>query len=194
MAWIPSMSQQMFEVASMGPCPHILTDKQLQMLCDVGDADCQVTWLGKVHTCCLLTISMCLAIHKHHLCLFLEWVPDHCASTLLNTHCLRHAQPTLQVMRDCHQCHLPWKLCISGHKVIWTFMLHFQSEITPWSLSVNLKLTLYNINVYQMLVYFHFLYLTLIVPSADSVLLLEITMANRLIHYNFKNSIVYLFL
>ena len=35
---------------------------------------------------------------------------------------------------------LPWKLCISGHKMIWTFMLHFQSRITPWSLSVHIKL------------------------------------------------------
>ena len=41
------------------------------------------------------------------------------------------------------QCHLPWKLCISGHKVIWTFMLNFQSGFTSWSLSVDLKFTLY---------------------------------------------------
>ena len=43
------------------------------------------------------------------------------------------------------QCHLPWKLCISGLKVIWTFMIHFQSGITHWSLSVDLKLTLYTL-------------------------------------------------
>ena len=36
--------------------------------------------------------------------------------------------------------------------------------------------------------------LTLIVPSANSVLLLEIAVANRLMHANLKNSIVYLFL
>ena len=41
------------------------------------------------------------------------------------------------------QCHLLWELCISGHKVIWTFMLHFQWGFIPWSLSVDLKLTLY---------------------------------------------------
>ena len=42
------------------------------------------------------------------------------------------------------QCYLPWKQCISGYKVIWKFMLHFQSGITTWSLSVDLKLTLYD--------------------------------------------------
>ena len=37
------------------------------------------------------------------------------------------------------QCHPLWKLCISGHKVIWTFMLHFQSGITPLKFVGGLK-------------------------------------------------------
>ena len=97
---------------------------------------------GSVHSCCLSTVSIYLAIHEH-LGLYQEWLPDHCTSTLLNSHYLQHTQPTLEVIRDYHQCHLPWKLCISGHKVIWTFMLHFHSGIITWSLSMDLKLTIY---------------------------------------------------
>ena len=64
------------------------------------------------------------------------------------TQCLTHSicnthNPHCKSWETC-QCHLPWKLCISGHKVMWTFMLHFQSGIIPWSLSVDWKLILYS--------------------------------------------------
>ena len=115
----------------------------------INGSKCCVVWVvlpvrvdGSVHSCCLSTIPTCLDIHEHHLGLFLEWTLNHCASTLLNSHYLQYRQPTLQVKRDYHQCHLSWKLCISGYKLIWTFMLHFQSGTTPWSLSVDLILTL----------------------------------------------------
>ena len=104
----------------------------------INGSKCCVMWVvlpvrvrGSVHSCCLSTVSTCLAIHEHHLGLFLEWIPDHWVSTLLNSHYLQHAQPTLQVMRNCRQCHLPWKLCISVHKVKWTFLHHFKSAIIP---------------------------------------------------------------
>ena len=128
MAWILSMSQQMFEVASMG---SMFTQTP------INGTKCCVMWVvlpvrvrGSVHSCCLSTVSTCLAIYEHHLGLFLEWIPDLCASTLFNSHYLQHTQPTLQFKRGCRQCHLPCKLCISGHKVIWTFILHSQSGIT----------------------------------------------------------------
>ena len=109
---------------------HTNADKSLQMLCDVSGAAC-----GSIHSCCLSTVSTCLAIHERHLGLFQEWLLDYCPSTSLNSHYLQHTQPTPQVMRDSCQ----WKLCISGHKVICTFILHFQSGITLWSLSADLK-------------------------------------------------------
>ena len=141
--WIPSMSQQMFEVSSMGP---MFTQTP------INGSKCCVMWVmlpvrvrGSVHSCCLSTVSTSLAIHERHLGLFLEWLLNYCASTSLNSHYQQHTQPTLEIMRDSRQCYLPWKLCISGHRVIWTFALHFQFGITPWSLSVDLKLTLYRL-------------------------------------------------
>ena len=66
---------------------------------------CCVIWVvlhvrvrGSVHSCCLSTVSTCLAIHEHHLGLFLKLILDHCAS-LLNSHYLQHTKSTRQVMR-----------------------------------------------------------------------------------------------
>ena len=68
----------------------------------INGSRCCVMWVvlpvrvhGLVHSCCLLTISTCLAIHVHHISLL-----------------ICNIQPTLKVTRDCHQCHLLW------HKVI----------------------------------------------------------------------------
>ena len=95
MAWIPSMSQQMFKVSSMGP---MFTQMP------INGSKCCVMWValpvrvrGSVHSCYPLTVSTCLAIHKHHLGLFLEWILEHYASTLLNSYYLQRTQPTLQV-------------------------------------------------------------------------------------------------
>ena len=147
MAWIPSMSLQMFKVASMGP---VFT----QTL--INGSKCCVMWAhGPIHFCCLSTVSTCLTIDEHRVGLFQEWIPDHCASTLRKSHYLEHTHPTLQVMRVSRQCSLPWKLCVSEHKVICIFMLHFQSGITPWSLSVDLKHILYLL----ILIGFHLYYI-----------------------------------
>ena len=107
-----------------------------QML--INGSKCYVMWVlllvkvcGSVHSCYLSTISTCLAIHGQHLGLFLEWILEHCASTFLNSHYLQHTQPTLQVMRDCCHCRLPWTLCISRQKIIWTLCSISSQESPP---------------------------------------------------------------
>ena len=122
-----SNKEPWYTVHGLNPI-HVTTDVRshsmesifTQML--INGSKCCVMWVvlparvrGSVHSCCLSTVSTCLAIHEHHLGLFLEWIPYHCASVLLNSHYLQHTQSTLQVLRDCRQCHLPWKLCIFGH-------------------------------------------------------------------------------
>ena len=117
---------------------HTNADKWLQMLCDVGGVAYQGKWLG---TFVLPLGRFQLLGHTQtpsQLVPGMNTGPLYFYSMLFNSNYLQHTQPTLQVMRDCHQCHL-----FSGHRMIWTFMLHFQSGITSWSLSVNLKFTLY---------------------------------------------------
>ena len=101
----------------------------------INGSKCCVMWVvvpvrlcGLVHSCCHLTVSTCLAIH---LGLFLEWIPNHCASALLNWHYLQHKQPTLQVMRDCHQYHIPWKLCISRDTRWYKLLCSISSQESP---------------------------------------------------------------
>ena len=96
---------------------------------------------GSLHSCCLSTVSTCLAIPEHYLGLFLEEY-----RTIVFLRCLTHTicntHNSQWKLWETRQCHLPWKLWNSGHRVIWNFMLHLESGITPWSLSVDLKLTL----------------------------------------------------
>ena len=91
----------MFKVACMGP---------MFIQTPINGFKCCVMWVvlairvcGSVHSCCLSTVSTCFAIQEHRLDVFLELIPDHYASALLNSHYQQHTRPTLQVMRDCLQ-------------------------------------------------------------------------------------------
>ena len=76
-------------------------------------------------------VHACIASHGGHFehLLWHRWDSDHvlCAKALW---CCSTVPSTTETMHF-------------GHKMIWTFMLHFQSGIIPWSLLVDLKLTLY---------------------------------------------------
>ena len=110
------------------PVPDVQTQQHVHVACDYLDTAQNIQTSQAIHdaTCALHPMEA-----TSNICCDMDRIEAmYCVPELFD---------------DVLHCHILWKLYISGHKVIWTFMLHFQSRITLWSLSVDLKLTLFTL-------------------------------------------------